>query len=146
MPSFTHTIDVAASSIRLWSLVSDVQRVALLFPYARVEEVCRPNPQSWLFWRQLAIPYVAELRWREEARVIAEGEMSFQAVEGDLTTFAGHWLVAPNGADATLTLALEYEIPQGFVPNMPTVAVSYVMREIFISICQRLKDAAEEGV
>ena len=146
MPTFSHTIAVAAPPARLWSLVSDVQRVALLFPYASVEDMLTPAPQSWLFWRQLAIPKVADLRWRELARVVADGStMAFQVVEGDLTTFAGHWQVAPDGLAAALTLAVEYEIPAGVGPQMPSAVVGYVMSEIFKSICQRLKEAAEEA-
>ncbi len=144
MPTFSQTIAVAAPSPRLWSLVSDVERVALLFPFARVEDVLTPEPNCWLFWRQLSIPRVADLRWREQARVVAEGELHFHAVEGDLTIFNGHWQVVPDGEDATLSLSVEYEIPAGVGPPMPAVVVGYVMGEIFKSICQRLKEAAEE--
>lgn len=144
MPTFSQTIAVAASPPRLWSLVSDVQRVALLFPFACVEDVQTPERDCWLFWRQLSIPNVANLRWREQARVVEDREMRFHAVEGDLAVFNGHWRVAPDGQSATLTLTVEYEIPAGVGPQMPAVVVGYVMGEIFKSICQRLKEAAEE--
>ena len=112
MASFSHTIPVGVSSVQLWALVRDVARVAGLFPYTNVEELTSPEPDCWLFWRQLTIPNVADLRWRERARVTGDGELHFEAVEGDLRMFAGDWRVTPNDTAAVLTLALEYEIPE----------------------------------
>ena len=144
MASFCHTIPVGASSVQLWALVRDVARVAGLFPYTTVEELTSPEPECWFFWRQLTIPNVADLRWRERARVTGDGELHFEAVEGDLRTFAGSWRVVPNDTAAVLTLALEYEIPEEMRPKMPPMMIDFVMGEIFRTICQRVKEAAEE--
>ena len=143
MASFSHTIPVSTPYAELWSLVCDVSRIAGLASYTRVEDLSTPEPNCWLFWRQLAIPNIAELRWRERARVIREGEMHFQAVEGDLGTFAGYWRVAPAGVNSSLTLEVEYVIPEGMNQKMPAFVVNYVMDEIFKSICQHVKEAAE---
>lgn len=145
MASFSHTLPVDVPVATLWTLVHDVQRVAALFPYTTVEQVETPEPECWRFWRQLAIPNVAELRWHEEARVTAEGELRFTAIAGDLQTFAGRWCVAPSGSAAVLSLSLEYEIPAAVAPKMPPLLVGYVMGEIFKTICQRIKEAAEGG-
>ena len=130
--------------MQLWALVRDVARVAGLFPYTNVEELTSPEPDCWLFWRQLTIPNVADLRWRERARVTGDGELHFEAVEGDLRMFAGDWRVTPNDTAAVLTLALEYEIPEEMRPKMPAMMIDFVMGEIFKTICQRVKEAAEE--
>lgn len=144
MASFTHTIPVEASAEHLWTLVCAVDRVAGLFPYTQVDELISPEPDCWVFWRRLTIPNVADLRWRELAKITGEGKLGFCAIEGDLQTFAGCWLVEGDGSASTLTLALEYEIPEAVGPNMPAMMVNYVMGEIFKSICQRVKEAAEE--
>lgn len=146
MPAFSHTVLVDAPRADLWALVRDVARVAALFPYTRVDSLDAPEPGCWLFWRHLAIPNVADLRWREQARVSIEGELRFQAVEGDLETFAGSWLVAAQGEQSRLTLQVEYAIPETLAPRMPAAMVHYVMGEIFKSICKGVKEAAEGAV
>lgn len=145
MATFTHTIPVQVSADRLWALMCDVRQVAELFPYVAVEDFSAPEDDSWLFWRQLTIPNVAQLRWREQARVTEQGEISFQAVEGDLKTFNGYWRIAPTGDASTLTLALEYAVPTEMAPKLPPAVVQYVMSEVFKSICDRVKEAAEEN-
>lgn len=142
--SFSHTLPVSVSVATLWTLVRDVQRIAAIFPYTTVEQMETPEPDCWRFWRQLAIPNLAELRWHEEARVTADGELRFAAIAGDLHTFSGRWCVSPAGSTAVLSLSLEYEIPAAVAPKMPPLLVGYVMGEIFKTICQRIKEAAEE--
>ncbi|HEY3377452.1 MAG TPA: SRPBCC family protein [Armatimonadota bacterium] len=144
MASFSHTVPVQASPARVWALVRDVQRVAGLFSYLQVDDVCSPQADCWVFDRQLSLPNVANLRWREHAQIVREGELQFHALGGDLTTFDGHWLVTPTGETATLTLALEYVIPEAHAPRMPAALVGYVMGQIFTSICDRVREAAEE--
>lgn len=143
MPTFSHTVAVHAPFARLWSLVRDVTRLAALFPYTRVEEISSPAPDCWLFWRQLTIPSVADLRWREQSRVVADGEMAFQAIEGDLSRYAGSWRVEPDGGKTLLSLQLDYAVPDHLAPRMPAMMVDYVMSEFFKSICTRVKEAAE---
>lgn len=144
MASFSHTLSVNTSATQLWALVSDVTRLADLFPYMEITELQTPATDCWSFWRTLTIPNIANLHWREESQITNEGQLAFQATEGDLTTFAGHWQVTPQGAVSTLTLMLDYEVPAACAPNMPAVLVSYVMNELFKSICQRVREVAEE--
>ncbi|MHB9027065.1 MAG: type II toxin-antitoxin system RatA family toxin [Armatimonadota bacterium] len=144
MAEFSHTLAVQASSEELWTLVSDVRRVAELFPFTMVEEFCPREPEGWVFWRRLTIPNVAQLRWREASWVAGDGELRFQAVEGDLETFQGSWQVTPAGENAQLTLALEYAIPDHLSQNMPPKLVSFVMNQVFTTICGKLKETAEE--
>lgn len=144
MASFSHSIAVDVPPTSLWALVSDVQRVAALFPYTTVEDCTNPEPERWLFWRRLAIPNIADLHWREQATVIAPLALEFRAIEGDLATFAGRWQVETHGTATTLVLNLNYEIPSGLAPKMPAMLLEYVMGEIFRTICQRIKEAAEE--
>lgn len=146
MATFSHTLPVDAPAPRLWALVRDVQRVAGLFPYTSVEEMQSPAADCWRFWRQLAIPNIAALRWREEARVLDNRTLDFHVLEGDLQTYAGQWAVVADGVTSTLLLTLEYEIPEGVAPQLPPLLAGYVMGEIFKTICQRIKDAAEESV
>ena len=144
MASFTLTVPVEVSANELWSLVSDIPRTAYLFTYLTVEDLTSPAPGHWQYWRQLTIPNVATLRWQELSTVISEGEMQFHAVEGDLETFRGSWQVTPDGISSWLSLTIEYIIPQGVGPNLPGPMATYVMGEIFKTICQRVKEAAEE--
>lgn len=145
MASFTHSIPVNTSAEQLWALVSDVNRVAGLFPYTTLDDFTTPEQNHWLYWRRLTIPNVADLHWREDACITNHGELAFHAVDGDLQTFTGRWAVTSDGTTPSLTLNLEYEIPQGLAPSLPGALVGYVMGEIFKSICQRIKEAAEGG-
>jgi len=138
------SLPVDASSTALWALISDVPRFAGLFSYIIVEEMQSPAPGNWSFLRRLNIPNLASLSWREENRVTGERELSFQAVEGDLQCFTGRWLVTGNGDGAQLELALEYEVPEAVGERIPAGLAQYVMSELFKSICNRVKEAAEE--
>lgn len=144
MASFFHTLSVNTSAAQLWALVCDVDRFAHLFPYMEITDVQTSTANCWSFWRTLTIPNIANLYWRELSRITDDGQLTFQATEGDLTTFAGHWQVTPQGAVSTLTLTLDYEVPESCAPNMPAALVSYVMNELFKSICQRVREVAEE--
>jgi len=144
LPSFNLSLPVEASSAELWALISDVPRFAGLFPYIAVEDMRAPAPGCWSFQRRLNIPNLAALCWREENRVTGEGELSFQAVEGDLQRFTGRWLVTGIGAGAVLELALEYEVPDAVGGSVPEGLVCYVMNELFKSVCNRVKEAAEQ--
>jgi len=143
LPSFNLSLPVEASTAELWALISDVPRFAGLFPYIAVEDMRAAAPGSWSFLRRLAIPTLAPLCWREENRVTGERELSFQAVEGDLRCFTGRWLVTGNGAGAVLELALEYEVPDAVGAQVPEGLARYVMNELFKSVCNRVKEAAE---
>ena len=60
---------------------------------------------------------MADLSWRERSWTESEGELLFQAVEGDLRTFAGRWSVlADDSAGVRLTLNLEDRYPGGRAP------------------------------
>ncbi len=144
MASFTHTVPVKVGSTQLWSLVCDVPRLSGLFPFIVMEEINASGPNSWTYWRRLLIPNIASLRWREQAHITEDGELRFQAVDGDLHTFHGSWQVAADGSAAKLTLAVEYVVPDGVGPAIPAPMVNYVMSEMFKSICQRVKETAEE--
>lgn len=145
MASFSHSVAVNVHPERLWTLIRDVRWLAKLFPYITVDEMHSPEPGRWRFRRQLAIPHVADLRWCEETREVAEGQMQFRAVEGDLETFAGSWQVVPQNETALLMLAVEYDVPTHLANNLPAPMVNHVMGEIFRSICRRVKEVAEEG-
>ena len=143
MPSFNLSLPVETSNAALWALISDVPRFAGLFPYIAVDEIQSPAPGHWSFQRRLEIPNLAQLCWREENRVTGERELSFQAVEGDLQCFTGRWLVTGNGGGATLELVLEYEVPESIGAQIPAGLAQYVMNELFKSICNKIKEAAE---
>ena len=142
MPSFNLSTPVNASPAELWALISDTPRFAGLFPYIVVEDVQSPEPGRWLFWRRLTIPNLSSLSWREENRVTGDCEVTFRAVEGDLETFAGRWLVSSNGK-TELGLELEYEIPTAVSAHVPEGLARYVMDELFKSVCRRVKEAVE---
>jgi ribosome-associated toxin RatA of RatAB toxin-antitoxin module len=143
LPSFNLSLPIETSCAELWALISDVPRFAELFPYIAVEEMQAPAPGSWSFRRRLEIPNLAALCWREENRVTGERELSFQAVEGDLQCFTGRWLVSGNGGGAVLELALDYEVPDAVGAQIPEGLARYVMNELFKSVCNRVKEAAE---
>ena len=143
MPSFNLTLPIEASSQELWALISDVPRFAGLFPYITLEGLESPAPGHWLFQRRLTIPNIASLAWREENRITGEGELSFRALEGDLETFQGRWLVTANGK-TELELELEYEIPPAISAQAPAGLAKYVMDELFKAVCRRVKETVEE--
>jgi ribosome-associated toxin RatA of RatAB toxin-antitoxin module len=145
LAQFSQTLPVQVSPDDLWALVRDVRRVAALFPFTLVEELSPREPEGWVFWRRLTIPNVAQLRWREASWEAGAGELRFQAVEGDLETYDGRWVVTPAGDYANLTLALEYVIPDTVTQKMPPMLVNYVMDQVFTTICGKLKEAAEQG-
>ncbi|MHB9130321.1 MAG: type II toxin-antitoxin system RatA family toxin [Armatimonadota bacterium] len=145
MASYSHSVPVSAAPEELWALVHDVRRVADLFPFTHVEDISSPETDCWLYWRQLTIPNVVSLRWREQAWVSGDSRMQFKAVEGDLETFTGEWLVVTADEGAKLTLSLEYEIPESTGIKLPAAMVNYAMGEIFKTICQRMRQAVEEG-
>lgn len=144
MSSFTYSIPVQAEFAQLWTLVCDVRRVAQLFPFTAVDEFDTTAPDHWVFRRRVTIPSMAELCWREQSWAEAEGDLRFTAVEGDLQTFTGQWLVTPAAKGTKLTLTVDYIIPEEVRPRVPNSLVDYVMSELFKTICQRVKDAAEE--
>ncbi len=143
MSSFSYTISVQSTFGALWALVSDVRRVAGLFPFTAVDDFHDAAPGRWLFRRRVTIPNVANLCWQELSWAEREGELRFQAVAGDLQTFTGQWLVAPDGAGMQLTLPVDYDIPAALRPRVPGAMVEYVMSEMFKSICGRVKETAE---
>ena len=145
MASLTYSIPIRTSSDKLWALVCDVRRVAQLFPFTIVDEYHSPEPCNWVFRRRVNIPNVTDLTWREHSWTEREGELHFRAVDGDLQTFNGHWQVAANDTGATLTLALEYVIPEALRPRVPSAMVDYVMGELCKTICLRMKEAVEEA-
>jgi len=144
LPSFNLSLPVEASTADVWALISDMPRFAGLFPYIAVADLQSPAPGRWSFRRQLSIPNLAPLCWREEDRVTGERELSFRAVEGDLSCFTGRWLVTGNGGGAMLDLALEYEVPESISAQVPEGLARYVMSELFKAVCCRVKEAAEE--
>lgn len=144
LATFNHTIPVQADAARLWALVHDVRRVAELFTFTKLEEFTELEPDCWAYWRELTIPSIAALRWREQARVTGEHELSFHVIEGELEQFDGCWRVTPDSAASKLTLELTYAIPDGVGPSVPDALAHYVINEIFKTICQRLKQVAEE--
>ena len=144
MPTFTHNIAVDAPFTRVWTLVSDVERIAALFPYCRLDAMEILSPERRRFWRYLSIPNIAEVQWREATHISAPGVMQFEAVEGDLTTFAGSWCVAADGETSSISLQLTFEVPEAFAPRVPAQLASYVIGEIFKSISGRIKEAAEQ--
>ena len=144
MPSFTFTQSVAAPAAALWALAGDPRRAAALFPYVALEEIEEPEPGTTRFRRELAMPNLPPLRWREEDRVTGERELSFRALEGDLRTFAGRWRVSGDAQGSTLELSLDYEVPPAFMQLAPEPLARMVMEETLRSICRRIKEAAEE--
>ncbi len=143
MSSFTYSISVQSTFSSLWELVCDVRRVAGLFPFTAVDDFSDAEPGRWIFRRRVNIPNVANLCWQELSWAEREGELRFQAVDGDLQTFTGQWLVAPDRAGMLLTLNLEYDIPAALRPRVPGMMVDYVMGELFKTICCRMKETAE---
>jgi ribosome-associated toxin RatA of RatAB toxin-antitoxin module len=135
---------VRSSFDGLWALVRDVARVAGLFPYTQIADLRETGADTWVFTRHLQIPNISALCWQEEARVVTVGQLQFQAIAGDLQTFSGCWQVTPDAAASSLTLTLEYAIPEERVPNIPAPLVQYVVNEVFKTICLRIKEAAEE--
>jgi len=136
-------LPIEAPPAAVWALLCDAPRFAGLFPYISVDALESPEPGRWLFWRRLAVPTLASLAWREENRVTGECTLAFRAVEGDLHTFAGRWLVTAEGGDAVLHLALEYEIPAAVAAQAPAGLAGYVMNELFKSLCRRVKETVE---
>lgn len=145
MATFSLTLPIRTSFETLWKRIQDVRWVAGLFPYVDIEEFHEPAPDRWRYWRRLAIPTLADMRWEEEATVSGEGKLDFRAIAGDLETFVGHWLVAPNGHHAQLSLNVDYAIPDGLGPVVPPVVATHVLNEVFKTICERVKEAVEEG-
>lgn len=143
MPTFTHNISIAAPLARVWALVGDVSRVASLFPYCRLEEMEDLSPVSCRFRRIISLPNIAELQWRELSTVTAPGTLNFIAEEGDLKTYYGSWSLIADGEKSRLLLELTYEVPGSLAAMMPATMAGYVMSELFKSICQRIKEAAE---
>jgi hypothetical protein len=143
LAAFSTTLDVAAPAARVWALVSDVRRVAGLFSYMAITDFTTLAPGHWQFDRALTLPSLAPLRWREQAQVMAEGELRFTAVGGDLSRFTGLWLVAPTADGARLTLALDYDVPTTLAPGLPEIAIQYVIDQLFTSVCRHVKEAAE---
>lgn len=130
----------------MWSLITDVTRFTALFSFMTVEDVvCLEPAYRWQYLRQLSIPHVADLRWREEAQVVSDGVLDFHATEGDLSVFKGQWRILPDGAAATLSLTVDYAIPDELGAHYPTPVIVYVMNEIFSTICTRVIEAAEEA-
>jgi len=142
--SFSYSVPVQSSFSVLWALVCDVRRVAGLFPFTVVDDFREVEHGRSQFRRRVTIPTMADLCWQELSWVQHEGELCVQAVEGDLQTFDGQWLVAPDGAGMRLTLKLEYDIPAEMRANAPDMMVNYAMGELFKTICSRIKEAAEE--
>lgn len=116
MSSFTYSITVQSSFASLWELVCDVRRVAGLFPFTTVDEVHSPEPSRWLFRRRVTIPNMANLCWQELSWAEREGELRFQAVDGDLQTFTGLWSVTSDATGVKLGLNLKYEYPRSAAP------------------------------
>lgn len=143
MSSFTYSIAVQSTFTSLWELVRDVRRVAGLFPFIAVDDFHDAESGRSLFRRRVTIPNVANLCWRERSWAECEGALRFEAVDGDLQTFNGQWLVAPDSAGMLLTLQLEYDIPEALRPRVPGMMVDYVMSELFKTICFRMKETAE---
>lgn len=143
MPGFSHTISISAPFARVWALVGDVERVAALFPYCQLTEMEIVAPDSRRFQRIISLPNIAELQWRELATITAPGLMSFRAEEGDLKTYYGSWSLSAAGEQSQLALELTYEVPAALATKMPAVLAGYIMGELFKSICQRIKEAAE---
>lgn len=135
--SFSFTLPVAAPAAQVWALVRDVRRVADLFSYVAIDEFTTLAPDCWQFRRTLAIPTLATLSWHERSEVEREGELRFNALDGDLETFDGSWTVTPDGAGACLTLTLDYAIPAGVGPKVPAALAKYAMDEIFKTIDRR---------
>jgi ribosome-associated toxin RatA of RatAB toxin-antitoxin module len=144
LPTFTHTVPVAATPEALWSLVRDVHRVAELFPFNVISNFTS-LPSCWEFHRQLKIPHFTDLHWDERAWVAGEGALCFQAIAGDLSEFAGSWQVAPQGEAAQLTLQVEYAIPEHLAGLASPALAAYVLGELFTTICRKVKAAAEEA-
>jgi hypothetical protein len=143
--AFSLTLPVQASRETLWAHIRDVRWVAGLFPYVNVEAFTETAPGRWRFQRHLSIPTLAEMRWEEEATVAGDGVLAFRAVGGDLQTFDGRWRVTGDDTSAQLSLEIEYVIPDGIGPAVPTFVAAAVMHEVFKTICQRVQEAVEAG-
>lgn len=143
MPSFNLSLPVEVPSEDLWALISDVPRFAGLFPYITTDDLEIPEPGRWLFRRQINLPNISSLVWREENYLAGNNELAFRALEGDLRIFTGRWQVIGDNGGATLDLALDYEIPDAFAGQAPDFMVRFMMDELFKSICRRVKEAAE---
>ena len=145
MPDFTYTAPVTASPAALWALVRDVRRVASLFSFITLDAWEAEGAECWRYRRLLRIPSLSELCWHERSEVTGAMELRFQAIGGDLSVFQGRWLVEPAEDTAVLRLELTYEIPAGMGPKVAAGLARYVMEELFKTIGQRVKQAAEEG-
>jgi ribosome-associated toxin RatA of RatAB toxin-antitoxin module len=77
--------------------------------------------------------------------VAGDGVLAFRAVGGDLQTFDGRWRVTGDDTSAQLSLEIEYVIPDGIGPAVPTFVAAAVMHEVFKTICQRVQEAVEAG-
>lgn len=143
MPAFSHNITIAAPFSSVWALLSDVGRVAGLFPYCRLEDMEQLSPESCRFRRIISLPNIADLQWRELSTISDPGVMKFTAEEGDLETYYGSWSLNADGERTRLTLELTYEVPPTLAAKMPSGLAGYIMGELFKSICKRIKEAAE---
>lgn len=144
MASFAFTTPVRASQDRLWTLVKDVRFVAGLFPFMRIDAYEETGAQACVFNREIRIPSIITLRWREETCVQDDHTVAFRAVDGDLQTFIGTWQVHEQTGKVALALALEYEVPAGLGAALPAAMIDFAMKELFRTICLKVKEAAED--
>lgn len=143
MPVFAQTFTVGTSSDNIWALLSDIPRMAGLFPYLVVTGLTNCGAARWDYWRTLNIPGMPALHWREEAMLAAPDTLSFRALEGDVKVFTGSWRITPAGDTATLTLTVEYEFPEGIGGGIPVPILVYAMGELLKTMGQRVCDVAE---
>ena len=143
MPSFAQTFTIRTSPEAVWALLSDIPRMAGLFPYLVVTELTSVGEGCWRYWRTLTIPGMPALRWREEASLGVSGTLSFRALEGDVKVFTGSWRITSNEGITGLTLTVDYEFPEGVGGGLPMPLLLYAMGELLKAMGQRVCDMAE---
>ncbi len=143
MPSFAQTFTVHTSPDAVWSLLSDIPRMAGLFPYLVVSELTSVGDGVWRYWRTLTIPGMPALRWHEEASLAAPDALSFRALAGDVKVFTGSWRIGTIDGVTALTLQVDYEFPAGIGGGLPMPLMVYAMGELLKAMGIRVCEVAQ---